>query len=165
MLDILKNKRVLALVAAFALVIGGLLVFGRSEPALPAVPGSPAAPYLSIAPLVESPASPALGQELLAALALLKTISLDTAFFDDAAYRSLSDWSKVVPPQPVGRRNPFAPLSAGAGAAPAAPSGQASGSGRTGPLVTPPPPSVPPEDLQPSSDADVWDFSEIEFSF
>jgi hypothetical protein len=155
--EVLKNKRVVAVVAGFAVIILALLFWGGGNSS-PAVPNSPAAQFLSVSPALpdSSQASAAMGQELLSALALLKTISLDTSFFSDVAFKSLSDWGKVVPPQPVGRRNPFAPLSAGSGGA--AKSGTSASSGQTQK-------QIPQEQVQPSSDADVWDFSNIDFSF
>lgn len=158
--EILKNKRVLILIGGFAVIIISLLFWGGGNSS-PAVPNSPAAPYLSVSPaLPEGDASSVvLGQELLAALALLKTISLDTTFFSDDVFESLSDWGKIVSPQPVGRRNPFAPLSAGTGGAAksgTAPTGTAGATSITQPASG---------NLQPQTDADVWDFSEIDFSF
>lgn len=52
-------------------------------------------------------------QELLATLAALNTIQLDahSTLFQDPAFVSLTDFGVVIPLQPVGRRNPFAPLS------------------------------------------------------
>lgn len=146
---VLQNKRVLALIAAFALVVFSLLVFGGGG-GRDTVSSSPAAPYLSVAPAASADA--VVGQDLLAALALLKTIQLDTSIFTDPIFKSLSDWGKKIPPQPVGRRNPFAPL----GAKPSTPAAK---------------PAAPAAKLAatssaPSSgDVDVWDFSEIEFDF
>lgn len=50
----------------------------------------------------------ALGRELLAALAELKSTKLDTSIFDDPVFDSLKDFGVVIAPLPVGRRNPFA---------------------------------------------------------
>ena len=157
--SVLHNKRVLGLIAAFALAAFSLLVFGGSS----TPHASPAAPYLSVAPA--APAEAAAGQDLLAALALLRTIRLDTSLFADPLFKSLSDWGKKIPPQPTGRRNPFAPL----GAKPAAPAD------RIPAKTTPPPASVPALSAPPApdkagagateGDAGVWDFSEIEFDF
>lgn len=164
--SIFQNKRVLLLIGGFVIIIAAILVFARGGGS-PAVPSSPAAPFLSAAPA--TPVSAALGQDLLSALALLKTIRIDTKFFADPAFQSLSDWGKQIPSQPVGRRNPFAPL--GVPAAPAAsaaskPSAPASGQAGTGapPPVAPPASAQTPPTASPS-DADVWDFSNIDFTF
>lgn len=149
---VLQNKKVLGLIAAFTLAVGAFLVLGGSAGA-PAVSSSPATPYLSVAPGVQ--ADVIVGQDLLAALALLKTIQLDTSVFADPIFKSLSDWGKTIPPQPVGRRNPFAPL----GAAPVKKKTATS----TQPIVETKKAAIATSST--SSDADVWDFSDIEFSF
>lgn len=62
---------------------------------------------------VASPVS----QELLVTLSNLRTIKLDETVFEDPVFMSLSDFGVTIPPEPVGRRNPFAPVGASAGSA------------------------------------------------
>ena len=62
-------------------------------------------------PLLSSSGENAVTQELIATLGNLKTIKLDPAIFSDPVFVSLSDFGVVIPPQPVGRGNPFAPFS------------------------------------------------------
>ena|SRR3989344_5246073 len=69
-------------------------------------------PPLSTAESADSPVT----QSLLVTLSNLHTIKLDGSIFKDPAFVSLTDFGVVIPPQNVGRRNPFAPLSAQAGA-------------------------------------------------
>lgn len=170
--SIFQNKRVLILIGGFVLVAVLLLVFaaGGSEPG---VSEGPVSPYLSVAPAPPAggPSSAALGEDLLTALALLKTISLDTSVFTDPVFLSLSDWGKAIPPQPAGRRNPFAPLGAGV------PTGK-SASASSVPATSAPPPASPPASQTagvgaatppvsaPPLEADesVWDFSDIDFA-
>jgi len=45
----------------------------------------------------------------------LKQISLDTAFLSSSVFTSLTDFSREIPKQDVGRRNPFAPIGSGGG--------------------------------------------------
>jgi len=45
----------------------------------------------------------------------LKQISLDTEFLTSSVFTSLTDFSRDIIPQNVGRRNPFAPIGANAG--------------------------------------------------
>lgn len=52
-------------------------------------------------------------EELLITLANLRTITLDNKVFSDKVFMSLTDFGVVIPPENVGRRNPFAPLGAG----------------------------------------------------
>lgn len=61
-----------------------------------------------------SPLEGALGSDLLATLARLKSTTLDTSIFTDPVFTSLRDFGVTIAPQPVGRRNPFAILSASA---------------------------------------------------
>ena len=163
---ILQNKKVLMLIAGFAIVAIALIIFGRPLTS-PAAPASPAAPYLSVAPAASADA--AVGQDLLAALALLRTIQLDTSIFSDPIFESLSDWGKTIPPQPIGRRNPFAPLGAPKSAVAAKPPPAASTPSAASAL---PVASSPPASAQPpvggagndvGVDSGVWDFSDIEF--
>jgi hypothetical protein len=60
------------------------------------------------APAVGTPVD----QDLIALLLQLKSIRLDTAIFNDPAFRSLQDFSQALVPEPIGRTNPFAPLGA-----------------------------------------------------
>jgi hypothetical protein len=54
----------------------------------------------------ESVASP----DLLATLSHLHTITLSDSIFSDPVFLSLTDFGVEIPPQNVGRPNPFAPL-------------------------------------------------------
>lgn len=56
-------------------------------------------------------AQSAVDQELIALLSQLRSISLDVAIFSDEQFKSLKDFSQEIVPEPVGRPNPFAPLS------------------------------------------------------
>lgn len=49
-------------------------------------------------------------KELLATLANLKTIKLDDSIFSDPVFLSLTNFGVQLPPENVGRRNPFAPV-------------------------------------------------------
>lgn len=62
-----------------------------------------------------------LSNELLIALTNLNAITLDNSVFSDPVFASLTDMGVVIPPQNVGRRNPFAPVTSTAGGAVSAP--------------------------------------------
>ena len=51
-------------------------------------------------------------EELLVSLANLKSVTLESSLFSDSIFLSLVDFGIAIPAQPVGRTNPFAPLSA-----------------------------------------------------
>lgn len=55
-----------------------------------------------------------LGQEIIRALNQIEALQLDRAIFEDPVFLSLVDRSKEIPPEPVGRINPFAPIGASA---------------------------------------------------
>ena len=59
--------------------------------------------------LTEQTVSP-ISQDILAVLSSLNTIRLDNSIFTDPVFTSLSDFGVTIPPENVGRRNPFAPL-------------------------------------------------------
>jgi hypothetical protein len=49
-------------------------------------------------------------EELLTSLSSLKAVRLEASLFSDPIFLSLVDFGINIPPQPVGRPNPFAPL-------------------------------------------------------
>lgn len=48
--------------------------------------------------------------ELVATLLALRAVKLDGTIFTDPAFTSLQDFSTQIVPEPIGRPNPFAPL-------------------------------------------------------
>lgn len=52
-------------------------------------------------------------QELLVTLSNLRSIELSNAIFVDPVFMSLTDFGVVIPQEPIGRRNPFAPYAGG----------------------------------------------------
>ena len=60
--------------------------------------------------LLSSPTSDqAVGSAELALLNQIKSLKIDTSLFQDPVYQSLVDYSVPIPPENVGRPNPFAP--------------------------------------------------------
>ena len=53
----------------------------------------------------------AAGQVLVSTLLALRAVKLDGTIFSDPSFMSLKDLSIEIVPEPVGRENPFAPLS------------------------------------------------------
>lgn len=58
------------------------------------------------------------GKDLLLVLADLRTLKLDDSIFSNPEFRSLKNFRVDLSPEPVGRTNPFAPLSGSSGSAP-----------------------------------------------
>ncbi len=52
-------------------------------------------------------------QALIDQLLKLKSLRLDEKIFSDPAFTSLKDFSQTIPPEPVGRANPFLPVGVG----------------------------------------------------
>lgn len=52
-----------------------------------------------------------ISQQLLITLSNLHSLRLDGSIFQNPVFVSLSDFGVVIPPEPVGRRNPFLPAS------------------------------------------------------
>ena len=57
-----------------------------------------------------TPASQA-EKDLVATLLELRSVTLDGTIFSDPVFKSLKDFGSQIIPEPVGRPNPFAPLS------------------------------------------------------
>lgn len=77
--------------------------------------GGSSGPLLSSSATTVSPVT----QELLVTLSNLRTIRLDETIFSDPVFESLSDFGVVIPPEAIGRRNPFAPIGIDAAPEPA----------------------------------------------
>ena len=56
-------------------------------------------------------------QQLVQSLNDLRSVTLDGAIFTNPSFQALKDFSTPIVPEPVGRADPFAPISAGQGAA------------------------------------------------
>jgi hypothetical protein len=99
MLDYLKeNKGLAAIVILVVLGVGGYFAY-RSSSSDALLSSSSTATETS-----------QVSRELLLTISDLKTITLDNSIFTDEAFVSLVDFRVDIPLQPVGRDNPFAPL-------------------------------------------------------
>jgi hypothetical protein len=65
---------------------------------------------LSVEGTPESIASEAIGNRVLTLLQEVNSLNIDATVFNNPVYRSLVDYSIEVPPQNVGRPNPFQPF-------------------------------------------------------
>ena len=99
MLALFKTHRNLILAAALLVVafVAYTLFFRGGEPA----PSSPL--------LVERPEN-IVGQDLVALLLRLQSIRLDQSLLGNPLFRSLRDFGREIPPEPVGRENHFVPF-------------------------------------------------------
>ncbi len=63
-----------------------------------------------------SPVAQSAGSDLLPILLNLKSLRLEGSVFDDPTFQSLENFGVEIPVEPLGRKNPFAPLPGGTGA-------------------------------------------------
>ncbi|MEI6864155.1 MAG: hypothetical protein WCK46_02180 [Candidatus Adlerbacteria bacterium] len=94
-----KNKMVTGGVILAVLLLLGMLFFS----------GNTNTPTLSSS---ADPSEPSVSRDLLVTLSNLHTLRLDGSIFSNPAFVSLTDYGVIIPPQPVGRRNPFLSLTA-----------------------------------------------------
>lgn len=100
---ITQHKSIAVVVLVVALGVGWYLFFG----------GSASSPTLTTTQATgDNPAE----KNLISTLLALRAVKLDATIFSDPAFISLKDFSTQIVPEPVGRSNPFAPLSTSASA-------------------------------------------------
>jgi len=92
-------KNILLFILLFAVLAGGYWFFLRNPDAGELL-------------LTEEPAGATTeaGRELILLSAVIDGIQLDDSIFGSSAFQSLKDLGKDLVPEPIGRRNPFAPL-------------------------------------------------------
>lgn len=94
------NKNILLIVALIIVVGIGFYMFTGSKPdeALTTTTGGIVG-------------EPVVGQELVVELHRLEALrNVDSGFLTNPTFSSLQDFTVAVPPQPLGRENPFAPV-------------------------------------------------------
>jgi hypothetical protein len=97
MMDLIKKNSVI--LGGIVIVFVGIVVY------LNFFSGTPAGELLAST----EQASPA-SQDILVILSNLHTIKLDNSIFSDPTFLSLTNFGVELPPENVGRRNPFLPL-------------------------------------------------------
>ena len=60
--------------------------------------------------LLDVTAEANVGTDVLTLLNQIQSLRIDKSIFESPEYQSLNDFSVAIPPQPVGRPNPFAPI-------------------------------------------------------
>jgi hypothetical protein len=98
MIDFIRQYQAAILFLAIVLALFGGYKFFLEEPETP---------------VVQVARTPGAGpdQDLVALLFELKGIRLDNALFGDPLFKSLQNFGQELVSEPVGRSNPFAPLS------------------------------------------------------
>ena len=98
-----KNKKTLLItggVVVLLIIIVWMMIGG----------GSGSKTDTSLVAVASDPVELIIGREMLAALDKMKSVKLDTSFFSNPVYKSLEDFTVQIPKQPIGRRDPFAPI-------------------------------------------------------
>lgn len=99
----------LLFIVIIVLVAGGVW-YGLSQ-------SGTAAPALSTSnadgSIAATGSTAAADQDLVSTLLTLRSVTLSGTIFTEAAFASLHDFSTTIIPEPVGRPNPFAPLTTG----------------------------------------------------
>ncbi len=61
---------------------------------------------------VQTEVTSVVSEDLLNSLGRIESLQIDTSLFEDTTYQSLQDQSVTIAPQPTGKANPFAPITA-----------------------------------------------------
>ena len=93
-----KTQVTIGVVVLLLIIAGWYFLGGKSEPAS----------YLT--EIAGDPVEAIIGRDLLIALEKMRAVTLDVSLFNDSSYKSLQDTTVIVPTQPIGRHNPFAPF-------------------------------------------------------
>ena len=101
MLDIVKKNKFLFI--GVAILVAGFVWYGMSE-------RQPEGLLTSESGVGGTTAQTAAERELLNTLLELRAIRLDGEIFSDPGFAALRDFSTDIVSEPIGRRNPFAPL-------------------------------------------------------
>ena len=96
---IFRNKIVIAALAIVVAVIAWYMLGGEAPPQ----EGLSTETFSTPATEAE--------RDLVATLLQLRSVSLEGTVFSDPIFQSLRDFGSQIVPEPVGRENPFAPLS------------------------------------------------------
>lgn len=107
-----KKSSAMTYIILFVVVIGALLFYFYTTGI--ATPESISLQEVSVA-------DQASGVRVLNLLNEISMLRIDNAFFNEAAYRTLRDYTVEIPTLPVGRPNPFSPVAGmvSSGSAPA----------------------------------------------
>lgn len=113
-MSLVRNKYILLCVAG--VVLAGVIWYSFMRDKTPA-------PLLQTEDLTEASN---VDSDIVAILLQLRAVSLSGTIFGDPAFMSLQDFGSEIIPEPIGRANPFAPLTGtGTTTAPVAPAPRA----------------------------------------
>lgn len=98
-------KNISILVVAIALIVGAYFLFVKKDAPSDTVSASASSAKGAGSSIVSIREIERIGRQL-------EKVEIDTAFFSDPVFESLVDFRTVIPEEPVGKQNPFAPSGA-----------------------------------------------------
>lgn len=98
------SKKPLVFIIVLVLIAGGVFLYMNGSPSDDAISslGQAASP--------ESIEAQNSGAYVLSLLKQVNSLEIDTSIFESVVYKTLVDYTVEIPPQDVGRANPFAPI-------------------------------------------------------
>jgi len=96
-MSFLKNKKLLAIIFIF---IAAFVVYAVMTPS----------ENFEALPIMEVSGTSGIGQDLVVLLSELNSINLDVSVLANPLLRELKDFGVEIVPQPISRKNPFAPF-------------------------------------------------------
>jgi hypothetical protein len=99
------SQHKLIFIIIIVLIVGGVW-YGLSQGSTPA----PALTTSTAGAGTGTASAPAAGQDLVGTLLTLRAVTLSGTIFSEPAFAHLQDFGTTIVPEPVGRTNPFAPL-------------------------------------------------------
>lgn len=96
-----SKKNIIIAIVIVSVLIGGYFYFSGGTPSSDT----------GLLEINQTSEATVVAARVLSLLNQIKSLNIDTSIFSDPAYQTLRDYSVVIPPQNVGRANPFAPLS------------------------------------------------------
>lgn len=105
-----KVKIFVVIVLIAAVGIGASIFFGKTTETVPISPDSALSSSASKAAGIDFVSGPEQMNEFASILSTIKSITIDTSIFENAAYKTLRDYPITLGTDIKGRPNPFAPV-------------------------------------------------------
>jgi hypothetical protein len=106
----MQSSSKLPAVIGILLVIGAAFYYYYSYLPSATAPVSPDSSLTVTSSGTSAPGGAVVGSDVLALLNEISGLNIDTSFFRTQVYQSLTDFTVTIPPEPVGKSNPFSPL-------------------------------------------------------
>ncbi len=104
--SVLQHKNFVIIVGTGLIIAAAFLFLSKTDPE-----SAGAAAALSAETRARLEQSAEIEREIIQELRKLQSITFDDSLYEDPSFQQLVDFSRPIESQPVGRDNPFAPLS------------------------------------------------------